>query len=733
MVTPVAKLEVDWNNDGDFGDTGEVIDQARVRSWRVKKYGRDKASQLEGRSVASRLQVILDNRSEDYSSFNTSSPLTGNVLPKRVIRLLHEGRAALFTTANSESLSGGDVLDIGTDDFSIAFWIRPTALAQVGLINKRDRGASTNLGYALELQSDGTLDAFISDGTAVTTISSTTTVSAGAWVFCIFTADRDGNAQWYINAGAAEGATAISSQNGTLGNAIRFALGEGYSGSADRFYGGRMAAVGIWTKLLSSAERTFLYNDGNGRRYAFIGLTGDGSALKTSLQAWYDLDEASGTRSDSENSNDLTDNNTVVDAPGIPNYPTWQGFLLRLIPRVVPGGDKIAILEGIGPIGIINQQEVSIAMQTSKRTDENVSTLLDDAGWATDDRTITTGKTTVTRYAADRKKTLRAIQEMELAENGFFRETKDGRLQFDHRRVRLAAPFLTSQATFSDAGGGALGYSKIRQEDPLPFIFNQFEADVTLYSVGSLATLWTLAEVGGDSPLIIVGQTKAFWARYPNPASATDAFGVDAWTTPVATTDFTANAQSDGGGADLTGDIGISVSKFANVMKISLTNNGSTDAFLTALKARGTPVTTKDPGQISELDATSQTAFGERIWPSRPKYIPTSQEALDWAFYNLAIFKDPNIPVLIEIFASRDQDHFDQFLKRDISDRITITANNNAGLGFSRDFHIEGLEYEMRRPGSPLVMRILAADAEQSSDQWVLGSSALGTSTKLMY
>ena len=144
-------------------------------------------------------------------------------------------------------------------------------------------------------------------------------------------------------------------------------------------------------------------------------------------------------------------------------------------------------------------------------------------------------------------------------------------------------------------------------------------------------------------------------------------------------------------------------------------------------------MTTKDPGQISELDATSQTAFGERIWPSRPKYIPTSQEALDWAFYNLAIFKDPNIPVLIEIFASRDQDHFDQFLKRDISDRITITANNNAGLGFSRDFHIEGLEYEMRRPGSPLVMRILAADAEQSSDQWVLGSSALGTSTKLMY
>ena len=733
MVTPVSKLEVDWNNDGDFRDTGEVINQNRVRAWRVDHYGRDKASQLEGRSIASRLRVVLDNRSEDYSSFNASSPLTGNVLPKRTVRLLHEGRAAFFTTANSESLSGGDVLDITTSDFSIALWIKPTDLAQVGLVNKRDRAVATNLGYALELQSDGTLDAFISDGTSVTTISSTTTLSAGAWAFCIVTFDRDGNAQWYINNGAAEGATAISTQNGTLANAIRFALGEGFSGSADRFYGGSMVAVGLWTKLLSAAERTFLYNDGDGRRHAFIGLTGDGSALKTSLQAWWDLNEASGTRSDSENSNDLTDNNTVTDAAGIPNYPTWQGFLQRLVPRVTPGGDKIAILDAVGPIGIINQQEVSIAMQTSKRTDQNIATILDDAGWATNDRILATGKTTVTRYAADRKKGLMAIREMEAAENGFFRETKDGRLQFDDRQFRLVAPYLTSQATFSDQAGASLGYSRIRQEDPLSFIFNQFEADVKLYTVGSLATLWTLAESGANSPSIPAGETKVFWARYPNPVSATNAWAVDAWATLVENTDYEANTQAGGGGTDRSADLTLTLSKFANQMKISIKNDASDEVFITLLQARGMPVTVDDPGQISESDATSQTSYGERIWPTRPQFIPTSQEALDWANYNLSIYKDPNIPILIEMFANRDQAHFDEFLRRDISDRITIRADGDAGLGFNQDFYIERLTYEMSAPGVLLKMTILASDAEQVSDFWVLGTSALGTQTRLVY
>jgi hypothetical protein len=45
--------------------------------------------------------------------------------------------------------------------------------------------------------------------------------------------------------------------------------------------------------------------------------------------------------------------------------------------------------------------------------------------------------------------------------------------------------------------------------------------------------------------------------------------------TPVATTDYTANTQADGGGADLTADIDITITKFATATKLEVENTGS--------------------------------------------------------------------------------------------------------------------------------------------------------------
>ena len=45
-------------------------------------------------------------------------------------------------------------------------------------------------------------------------------LAVNTWYFCVLTADRSGNAQWYINAGSAEGAASITTQAGTLANAM---------------------------------------------------------------------------------------------------------------------------------------------------------------------------------------------------------------------------------------------------------------------------------------------------------------------------------------------------------------------------------------------------------------------------------------------------------------------------------------------------------------------------------
>ena len=78
-------LLVDWNNDGDFTDADDDItgDSLSV-TW---SRGRDYASALQGRSVAGKLTAVLINTGGKYSPSNTSSALTGNILPGRSIKL----------------------------------------------------------------------------------------------------------------------------------------------------------------------------------------------------------------------------------------------------------------------------------------------------------------------------------------------------------------------------------------------------------------------------------------------------------------------------------------------------------------------------------------------------------------------------------------------------------------------------------------------------------------------
>ena len=72
-------LYVDWNNDGDFGDSNENITSYVMQlEW---QRGRDLANNLRGESISGTLKVVLLNTSGIFSSFNTSSALYIRVCP----------------------------------------------------------------------------------------------------------------------------------------------------------------------------------------------------------------------------------------------------------------------------------------------------------------------------------------------------------------------------------------------------------------------------------------------------------------------------------------------------------------------------------------------------------------------------------------------------------------------------------------------------------------------------
>ena len=88
-------MAVDWDDDGSFADAESDV---TARTFRVDyKRGRNYASQLVGDTISGVLKATLNNESGDYSSFNTSSPIYGKILPGRKVKLTGNDGSTTFT------------------------------------------------------------------------------------------------------------------------------------------------------------------------------------------------------------------------------------------------------------------------------------------------------------------------------------------------------------------------------------------------------------------------------------------------------------------------------------------------------------------------------------------------------------------------------------------------------------------------------------------------------------
>jgi hypothetical protein len=246
---------------------------------------------------------------------------------KRVARFLHHfrtgrgaaaaGNSAQFTAATSEYLSIADNASLSMSDiaFTLSGWFY---LDDIGttrpLINKHTL-AGNQRGYLLGYTGgSGKFFGGVSDDGGVgihqTTISHPLVAVANTWYFVTFWHDATAN-EIGIQVNTETELTAAWS-TGVFDNTATFYLGT--NGQLDAFHNGRMAMVGIWkNRVLGAADIVQLYNDGFGLRHGALD-----SGLLTSLESYWDLEEVSGNRADSEGANTLTDNNTVTQNNGPP-------------------------------------------------------------------------------------------------------------------------------------------------------------------------------------------------------------------------------------------------------------------------------------------------------------------------------------------------------------------------------------------------------------------------------
>ena len=408
----------------------------------------------------------------------------------------------------------------------------------------------------------------------------------------------------------------------------------------------------------------------------------------------------------------------------------WTGFLDSIIPSArVAGQAPLATLQASGPLVMLSGKEINPAAQTTKRTDEIVTVILDDAGWPAADRDLAAGKTSIARWFAGAGQrgadvAMTALREMEETELGFLLETADGKLRFEDRHYRLlTSRCVTSQATFSD-GVTTLPYMEIVEDDPLREIFNDVTATVRNYTVGALAVLWTLS--GSEQPSLAPGETRSWWAQYPGPDDTTGVMA-DAWTTPDST-DITVTGVA-------FGDLGITVSKLSTKMKITIVNNGTAAATLTLVRARGTPVTMDDSNWVQAEDSSSQTKYGEHSFQLPGQWYDDTTEAQHAVNYIISRYKDPLAVLRMKFAAGKNATVQAQALARDVSDKITIVATSaRSQMGIdSQEFFIESIHHWIGQGGLEHVCEFTLSPATGDGAFWILDTGELGTTTKLAF
>ncbi len=147
-------------------------------------------------------------------------------------------------------------LDFGTADFSFYGWIRVGVSAQLRWLFRK---TGVDPRYLLQLAANGTLLSLVDDGVTTVSAASVGTVDDSVWHLVGAEFDRDGNIQNYIDTGADGNAAIGAVGNIDNGNDLRMGLGVAGGGSW------QIGEMWVWRKLLSTAERAYLYNQTKGR------------------------------------------------------------------------------------------------------------------------------------------------------------------------------------------------------------------------------------------------------------------------------------------------------------------------------------------------------------------------------------------------------------------------------------------------------------------------------------
>lgn len=385
----------------------------------------------------------------------------------------------------------------------------------------------------------------------------------------------------------------------------------------------------------------------------------------------------------------------------------------------------------------------NIPIQTDKRADELITTIVEDAVKNQPKATSfaegqSTFATALDNLSDAQTAVLSALQDCVISELGYLYikgdTTQGGTLTFEDRHARPKKG--AASATF-DNTMGALSVMRGR-EDIINRVYVVVHPRTTDPSASVLYDLTTT----GEQPSIPAGNTITINCPFKESTISAYRVAASSLITPVSGTDWIANTVADGSGTVITSDVAVTITnEAANSAELTIVNNhASSTAYLTTLQLRGIAVRDVSETVLSAVDIASSFNFGEIDSRVDMKYESNAGEfGNEIAKWILNIYKDPRYVVKEFALISNKNDYLmTHSLAREPGDKITFSENltgieATGASGAEIGYFINGVRMSINVPSGMIhTSWVLAPATAQAA--WVLnqvGASEMGITTNL--
>jgi hypothetical protein len=215
--------------------------------------------------------------------------------------------------------------------------------------------------------------------------------------------------------------------------------------------------------------------------------------------------------------------------------------------------------------------------------------------------------------------------------------------------------------------------------------------------------------------------------------------------TPVATTDYTFNTSEDGTGTDLTTSLAVVATYYANSVKFSVTNNGSSDGYLTKLQSRGKGIYAYEALVAKGESQDSKDLYGEVGLKYDMPYQDDIRVAKDAADFIVQQSKALYTQVRAVNFITNREDRLMMaMLEQDISSKIKVEETIIGTSAFTppgetetvtpTSFFINAVRLQIYERG--IIRCRWTLEPADPFNYWILektGYTELGETTRLAY